>query len=220
MPIDSVIFDVEGTLIDCVSDVLDSWHYTLGERGYPVSRQDLQRLSGMDGSDMLDRLLPHVAKAEKKKLLHAQGTLYRRKYLPRTRPFAGVRESFVALRQRGYRLGIATTCAGDELRAYDASMHVLELTDAVSCGDEGSKGKPHPDLFYETLRKLGIVEAGRVLAVGDTPFDALAAKPLGMVVLGVLTGGFSQQELLEAGCDAVLAKVDDLPGHLQAYGRC
>jgi Haloacid dehalogenase-like hydrolase len=119
MPLHTIIFDVEGTLVDCVPHVLRSWQSILATAGRPVGLADLQRYSGMDGGDMLERLLPDLGRAEKKKLLEAHGKLYCRDYLPLTRPFAGVRPLFVALKQQKYTLAIATSCTGDELRSYD-----------------------------------------------------------------------------------------------------
>jgi phosphoglycolate phosphatase-like HAD superfamily hydrolase len=65
---------------------------------------------------------------------------------------------------------------------------------------------------------LGVTEPERVLAVGDTPFDALAANPLGLRAAGALTGGFSSEELKAAGCDAVLAEIKDLGRYLARVG--
>jgi phosphoglycolate phosphatase-like HAD superfamily hydrolase len=65
---------------------------------------------------------------------------------------------------------------------------------------------------------LGVTEPERVLAVGDTPYDALAAKPLGLRVAGVLAGGFSSEELKAAGCDAVLAEIKDFASYLARVG--
>jgi phosphoglycolate phosphatase-like HAD superfamily hydrolase len=214
MATDIIVFDVEGTLIDCVPQVLESWQHTLAEGGHTVLRSDLQYCSGMDGNDMLDRLLPHVQTSEKKRLLKAQGERYRRAYMSLTKPFPRVPDLIRRLKDQQCVLGVGTTCKGDELKAYDQSMSVLRFIDAVACGDDASKGKPHPHLFYEVLKKLGVTEPHRVLAVGDTPYDALAAKPLGLRVAGVLTGGFSSDELMAAGCDVVLAEVKDLEGYL------
>jgi phosphoglycolate phosphatase-like HAD superfamily hydrolase len=75
-----------------------------------------------------------------------------------------------------------------------------------------------PDLFHQVLKKLGVTEPERVLAVGDTPYDALAAKPLGLRAADVLTGGFSSKELKAAGCDAVLAEIKDLASYLARIG--
>jgi HAD superfamily hydrolase (TIGR01509 family) len=212
MTTDIIVFDVEGTLIDCVPHVLESWHHTLAEGGHRVLRSDLQYCSGMDGKDMLDRLLPHVLSSEKKRLLKAQGERYRKAYMSLAKPFPRVADLIRRLKDQQRVLGVATTCKDDELKAYDQSMGVLRFMDAVACGDDASKGKPHPDLFYEVLKKLEVTEPHRVLVVGDTPYDALAAKPLGLRVAGLLTGGFSSEDLKAAGCDVVLAEIKDLEG--------
>lgn len=210
MPLDAVIFDVEGTLVDCVPHVLESWGLTLADAGHNVARDVLQRYSGMDGGDMLGRLLPEASRAEKKNLLEAQGERYRGEFLHRARPFYGVRNLLESLKKQRIRLAVATTCKGDELKSYDKRLQVLSLLDAVTCGDDVSKGKPHPDLFRHALRKLSLTDASRCMAAGDTPYDAQAAKALGIHVTGVLTGGFSRAELIASGCDAVVNEVQDL----------
>jgi phosphoglycolate phosphatase-like HAD superfamily hydrolase len=130
------------------------------------------------------------------------------------RPFPGVRELFDALKARQYRLGITTTCTGDELRSYEEKMRVLALANVVTCGEDIRKGKPHPELFYQTLREFGSLEPSRVLAAGDTPFGAMAAKSLGIRALGVLTGVFSSEDLMSAGCEAIIAEVKDVCQYL------
>jgi HAD superfamily hydrolase (TIGR01509 family) len=168
----------------------------------------------MDGEEMLDGLLPKLPDDKKKEALKRQGEFFREQYLDTARPFPQVRETFEALKKGGVRLAIATTCKHDELATYDRHMQVLGLTDAVACGDDVKRGKPHPDLFSLVLRKLRIADRSGVLAVGDTPYDARAATALGLGALGVLTGGFSRAALQEAGCIAVLDHVRHIVPHL------
>jgi phosphoglycolate phosphatase-like HAD superfamily hydrolase len=112
-------------------------------------------------------------------------------------------------------LGIATTCKRDELACYDEKMAgVLAQADAVASGDDVEKGKPHPDLCEVVLRRMGLVPAASGIAVGDTPYDAIAASKVGLRAVGVLTGGFSSEALRAAGCDLVLDRVADLVLHL------
>jgi len=85
-----------------------------------------------------------------------------------------------------------------------------QAIDAVTCGEDVPRGKPHPDLFKLALKRLG-VESG--IAVGDTPYDAIAARRAGMRAIGLLTGGFSEAVLREAGCVDI---VDDPAGLLSA----
>src|SRR3982074_1023966 len=84
------IFDGEGTLIDCVPDVLKSWSETLAALGVSVPAADLQLMSGMDGDEMLGTLAPGLDEHARKKILTAQGERYRTLYLPRVRAFPGV----------------------------------------------------------------------------------------------------------------------------------
>jgi HAD superfamily hydrolase (TIGR01509 family) len=206
----AIIFDVEGTLIDCVPQVLACWQEVLAAAGYQVAHDELQRYSGMDGGDMLDRLLPDVSKEEKEHILKTQGTAYRKKYLSLGQPFPAVHEMLNKLKKRGIAVGIATSCKRDELRAYDEHLQILESMDAVACGDDESKGKPHPDLYHAALKKLGVKDPRDTMAVGDSPYDAMAAKALGMQAAGVLTGGFSADVLAAAGCHPIFRKINQL----------
>src|SRR5689334_12786880 len=86
------IFDVEGTLIDCVAHTIGCWQETLERAGLPVSRQRLQDLSGMDGDEMLRTLYPDMDERERKDIVTAQGERYRTKYLQRAQPFDGIRD--------------------------------------------------------------------------------------------------------------------------------
>ena len=142
------IFDVEGTLIDCVPLTLQSWQQTLAEFGHRFDLDHLQRYSGMDGGQMLDCLLPEVSNDLKKCLLKKQGENYRDFYMSRARPFTKVRELFEKLRRAEVSIGIATTCQEDELETYESMMHALDLVDAVTCGGEVACGKPDPALFH------------------------------------------------------------------------
>ncbi|MDB6089026.1 MAG: family hydrolase [Gammaproteobacteria bacterium] len=201
------IFDVEGTLVDCVPLQLESWRATLSDAGHSFTCTELQPFSGMDGMWMLDQLLPKESHDSKQRLLKAQGESYRSRFILRAEPFPGVRQLFEDLKQRSVRIGIATTCQNDELAAYDKRLRILELTDAVSCGEMVQHGKPSPSLFQACLAQLQIADPACAVAIGDTPYDAKAAKTLGMFSVGVTTGGFSEQALREAGCDGVFAQV-------------
>jgi HAD superfamily hydrolase (TIGR01509 family) len=164
----------------------------------------------MDGQWMLDHLLPEETPDHKQRLLKAQGESYRRDFLGRAQPFPAVRQLFETLKQNRVLIGIATTCQKDELAAYNERLNILELTDVVACGEMVKHGKPDPGLFRTCLTSLQITDASRAVAIGDTPYDANAAKKIGMRSAGVMTGGFSQQALLAAGCDEVFEQLKDL----------
>jgi len=203
----AVIFDVEGTLIDCVPLVLESWRTTLAQAGHPFELQQLQPYSGMDGGWMLEQLLPNEPASKRKQILKTQGEQYRSVFIERSRAFPGVRELFVKLKRSGAAIAIATTCKRDELQIYNERMQVLDLTDAIACGESVKHGKPDPALLRHCLDGLQTSDVGRVVAVGDTPFDARAAAAIGIPCVGVRTGGFSDDCLRQAGCNRVFDEV-------------
>jgi HAD superfamily hydrolase (TIGR01509 family) len=206
----AALFDVEGTLVDTVALQLESWRETLNEAGYSFTHLDLQPFSGMDGQWMLDQLLPEEPLDIKEYLLKTQGESYRRDFLPRAQPFPEVRLLFEALKQRDVLIGIATTCQKEQLAAYDRRLDILELTDVVACGEMVKHGKPDPALFQTCLTRLQIADPFLTVAVGDTPYDAQAARKLGMRAAGVLTGGFPPELLREAGCGDLFKQVKDV----------
>lgn len=203
----TVIFDLEGTLVDCVPQTLQSWQRALGESLFDFCIDQLQAYSGMDAGQMLARLLPGRSTALKRDILRRQRLLYREQYLHGVQPFPEIREAFLALRRAGVTLAIASMCTADDLAAYDRRLRLLQAADAVVCGDEARRGMPAPDLLVAVLRKLGERRAlSPVVVVGDSPYDAQAARALGFEAVGVVTGGFSREALLSSGHACVLER--------------
>jgi phosphoglycolate phosphatase-like HAD superfamily hydrolase len=204
----SIIFDVEGTLVDCAFQVTESWQRALRDFGREFSSAELHKYSGMDGDDMLRLLLPDAADAEKKRIKIAQGLCYRDIFLPTVTAFPGVTRLLQELKRADYRVALATAAAGDELAAYLELTGVVEYIDAIASGDDPVRGKPHPDLFRLALGRLSARK--NALAVGDTPYDAIAAGRVGIKAIGTMSGGFSLRELEDAGCYAVIGRLPQL----------
>lgn len=202
------IFDVEGTLIDCVPQILQCWKSILANHGYDISLEKLHSFSGMDPNDMLGELIPTVSQEKKAEIIKQQGDMYRSNYLGHVNALSGVRALLEDLKRRGHAIALATTCDSQELGHYRRLMEVDDLIDVIACGDDVKHGKPHPDLFRLALNRLG----GRTsaLVVGDTPFDAMAARHTGTTPFGLLSGGFSEGKLLYAGCVAVFKNPEHL----------
>ena len=78
---------------------------------------------------------------------------------------------------------------------------VAGLVDAQACADDVARGKPHPDLFACALARAGRARHG--IAVGDTPYDAMAARAAGLEAIGLRCGGFTPEQLRAAGCHVV-----------------
>jgi phosphoglycolate phosphatase-like HAD superfamily hydrolase len=197
------IFDVEGTLINCVQQSLICWRDALASHGYDFSIEELHRHSGRDPDDMLRILLPQAeARRLAKPLKDMQGACYRERYLAAVRPFPDVRALFEEIKQSAALIALATTCSKDELGRYMKVAEASDLVDHVACGEDVAHEKPHPDLIQLALARAKASPADAVM-FGDTPYDAQAALAADVTPIGVLSGGFSKAELETAGCAAV-----------------
>jgi phosphoglycolate phosphatase-like HAD superfamily hydrolase len=209
------IFDVEGTLVDCVPQTLKSLQEALERFGHQVPYNTLQLYSGLDGDQTLRLVVPDSDESVRKSILKTQGTIYEEKYLDGVQPFNGIRDVFRSLIEQGGRIALATDCKGPALKHYLSLLNVEEFISAMACGDDVEHGKPDPRLVGMALKKLKLPGPQAVM-VGDTPYDAEAAVGAGTSAAGVLTGGFSREALLEAGCFAV---ADDLLALLSGLER-
>jgi HAD superfamily hydrolase (TIGR01549 family) len=209
MRFNGMIFDIEGTLIDCIPQNLRSWQETLSGFGLTVPLNVLQFYSGMDGDDMLRIIAPDKDKDFRKQALKAEGKNFEARYLGSVRAFENIRPLFEAIKREGGKIAIATDCTDPALRHYRAVLGVDDLIDVIACGEDVKEGKPSPKLVRLAAERLGVAPA-RAIMTGDTPYDAEAALGAGVSALGVLTGGFSTTALKEAGCLAALNEVGEM----------
>jgi phosphoglycolate phosphatase-like HAD superfamily hydrolase len=209
------IFDIEGTLIDCVPQTLSSLQDTLREWGLSVPYETLQLYSGLDGEETLKIIAPSLTEEKRKRLLAADGQNYEKTFLPTVRAFTGVKELFKTIKAAGGAIAVATDCKGLPLKVYRSLLDVDDLIDHVACGEEVEKGKPDPGLVRLALKKLGF-PARRCVMIGDTPYDGEAAVAAGVAAIGLLSGGFARQALLESGVMDVRDQIGDLKPLLAA----
>lgn len=202
------IFDVEGTLIDCVPQTIRSFQEALLDVGLTVSYESLQAYVGLDGDQTIELIAPQLDAHTRQQVLAQKALLYRERYLDDVTPFRA-KDLFEALKAHGGKIALATDCKGPELHHYMALLQIDHLVDALACGDDVEHGKPDPRLVGVALRKLG-VSATDVVLVGDSPYDAEAALEANIAATGVLTGGFSRESLSQAGCLAVARQISDL----------
>jgi phosphoglycolate phosphatase-like HAD superfamily hydrolase len=217
MRFDGMIFDIEGTLIDCIPQNLRSWQETLSSFGVTAPLEVLQLYSGMDGDDMLQILAPDMDKKLRKRALEAEGKNFQARYLQSVRAFGGIRLLFEAIKLGGGKIAIATDCTDPVLKHYRAVLGVDDLIDGIACGEDVEEGKPSPILVRLAAQRLRLLP-DRVVMTGDTPYDAEAARGAGVSALGVLTGGFSQTSLKDAGCFAAIKEVGEMQKFLATPG--
>lgn len=210
-----VLFDVDGTLIDTVDFHAWSWERTFRQFGKEVRFRAIREQIGK-GSD---QLLPAFWSDEElqrlgDELRNYRGALFRREYLPRVRPFPCVRELFEQIRGDQKRIAVASSSKRDELEKFLEIARVADLIDVKIAADDAERSKPHPDIFEAALRALGGADPREAMVIGDTPYDAQAASTAGLAMIGLLCGGFPEDELRGAGCLAAYRDPADL---LQRY---
>jgi HAD superfamily hydrolase (TIGR01509 family) len=121
----------------------------------------------------------------------------------------GARELIVSLRDRGHRVVLASSAKAEEVDHYLDLLDARDLADAWTTSADVEQTKPAPDLVQAALEHVD-EDPGSAVMVGDTPWDVRAAADAGVETITVITGGFSEQELTEAGAVAVFESVAEL----------
>jgi len=194
------IFDIDGTLIDSVDFHAEAWQRTLAHFGFTVPYPAVRSQIGKGGDQLLPVFVPADALARlQDRIEKYRGELFAEEYLPRIRPFPRVRDLFLRIRKDGYRIGLASSASTEEVTAYKTLANIADLIDAETSSSDVDCSKPCPDVFEVAVRKLS-VEPDKAIVIGDTPHDATAAGRAGLRIVGVLSGGFAEDDLREAGC--------------------
>jgi phosphoglycolate phosphatase-like HAD superfamily hydrolase len=215
--IKNFIFDVDGTLLDSNDLHAQAWSEAFAAFGKKISLARIRLCMGKGK----DQLLPEfLDKKEIDKIGEALGTLsgeiFKQKYFPKVRPFPHVRALFREIRQCGARIALASSGEKDEVTKYEKIARIEDLVEKSTSSDDADESKPEPDIFRAALRILGHPTRKSVLVIGDSPFDAIAAKRAKLRTVGVLCGGFSKQSLLTNGCHLVYKDPEDLLKNLEA----
>jgi len=209
--IKAVIFDIDGTLVDSVDLHARAWQEAFAHFGRQFSFEKVRYQIGKGGDQLLPVFLSESEIEEfGDELTEYRGELFKREYLPRVKAFPAVRELFERIRRDGRRVALASSAKKDELKEYKRIADIEDLTEEETSADDAEKSKPHPDIFEAALEQLGDVKASEAVVVGDTPYDAEAAGKAGLQTVGVLCGGFPEEDLRAAGCVRIYRDPADL----------
>jgi HAD superfamily hydrolase (TIGR01549 family) len=216
----SALFDVDGTLVDT------NYHHTLAwarafaryEIHPPLWR--IHRAIGMGGDHLIAAVAGDQAESEHGDELRDRWSAEYEPLLQEVCPFAGATDLLRAVKARGFTVVLASSAPSEHLDRYVELLQAADLIDETTTSDDVGSTKPSPDLVQVALRKAG---GGKAVMIGDSRWDVVAAGDAQVPTIAVQTGGYSADELREAGAVAVYESLTDLveglDGTLLANGR-
>jgi HAD superfamily hydrolase (TIGR01509 family) len=214
-----LIFDLDGTLVDTVYAHVYAWQRALAEADLPIDGWRIHRRIGMSGG-LLTRAVARelgrpLSPEEAEALQRRHGELFR-ELAPERRPLPGAADLLRALRDAGVPHGIATSGRRPEIDRSLEALGVPPETVVIERGDV-LRAKPAPDLFLACQERLGLARE-LCYVVGDAVWDLLAARRAGMLSVGVLSGGYGEDELIRAGAFRVYRDAAELHLSLDELG--
>ena len=204
----NAILDVDGTLVDTNYHHALAWHRALHTHGHTIQMWKVHRHIGMGADQILDALIGERAAGEQGDSIRAAEAEAYGELIDEVEPMEGARELIERLRREGATVVLASSAKQEEVDHYLDLLDARELVDDWTSSADVENTKPDPDLVQAALEKAG--NDDHAVMVGDSVWDVKAAKAAGIPTLAVLTGGFSEAELREAGAIQVVETIADL----------
>ena len=209
----AAILDVDGTLVDSNYQHVIAWHRAFREHGVTLAAWRIHRHIGMGG----DKLVAAVAGSEVEerdgdRIRDAEKRFFG-ELIDEVEPIAGGHELVEALKARGHTVVLASSAKDEEVEHYLDLLAIRELADDWTSSGDVAETKPAPDLLAVAMRKAGELSA---VMIGDTVWDVDSAGHADVKAIGLLTGGFSETELREAGAVDVFESPVELRERLDA----
>jgi HAD superfamily hydrolase (TIGR01549 family) len=201
------IVDIDGTLVDTNYHHAIAWYRAFRAHGFVVQLWRIHRGIGMGGDQLVASLIGKEADAE-----HGEGIRDAEKQaymsvIDEVAPLEGARELLLDIKERDHTVVLASSAKADEVEHYLDLLIARDLVDDWTTSADVDKTKPHPDLIVAAMEKAGGDDA---VMIGDSVWDCKAAKAAKVPTIGLLTGGFSDKELDEAGAAAVFESIAEL----------
>jgi HAD superfamily hydrolase (TIGR01509 family) len=206
----ALLCDIDGTLVQSNWLHAGAWKDAFAVIGIELELEVVRRQIGKGGNELIPVFVPWwKRKVVEEPLKRYRKYLFEADYMGQVKAFPKVRELMLKMKAAEIRVSIATSAKKDEVGTYLRIAGIEDLVEESSSSDDAEKSKPHPDIFEATLKKMAL-KAEETLALGDTPYDAEAAGKAGIWTVGVTTGGWSEKELMDAGCIEVWKDVGEL----------
>ena len=207
----AAILDLDGTLVDTNYHHALAWYRAFREHDVVLPMWRLHRHVGMGGDKYVAALAGDDVEERLGDPLRERWEELFNDLIGEVAPLDGAREFVLELKERGHRVVLASSSIKEHFDRMVEKLGIADAADAATTKDDVEASKPDPDLVEAALEKAGTRNA---VMVGDTPWDCEAAARAGIETITVMTGGFSEQELRDAGAVAVFESMDDLRARL------
>jgi HAD superfamily hydrolase (TIGR01549 family) len=201
------LLDVDGTLVDTNYHHAIAWYRAFREHGLTLPVWRIHRHIGMGGDQLVAAVAGKRVEDRQGDSIRAAETALYADLIGEVQPFADARRLLELLDGRGHRLVLASSGKRDEVDHYLDLLDARELVEAWTTSADVERTKPEPDLVHAAMDKVG---GGEAVLVGDSTWDCEAADRAEVPTVAVLTGGFSDQELRQAGAVATFESLTDL----------
>jgi HAD superfamily hydrolase (TIGR01509 family) len=215
------ILDIDGTLVDTNYQHTISWARAFAAHELVLALWRIHRHIGMGGDQLVAALCgDDVEKRLGDEIRAAEADRYM-ELIDEVSPMEDARKLIVALKERGHAVVLASSAKEQEVDHYLSLLDAREIADGWTTSADVDRTKPAPDLVHAALKIVAEAPSAAVM-VGDTPWDVRAAAEAGVETIAVVTGGFCEQELTDAGAVAVyesVAALADQLDHTRLGGR-
>ncbi len=205
----TAILDIDGTLVDTNYQHAIAWFRAFVRHDIVLPIWRIHRHIGMGGDQVVTALCGERVEEQHGDAIRAAETEEYQELIGEVRTMQGARQLVETLKQRGHMVVLASSAKQDEVDVYLDLLDARTLADAWTTSADVESTKPAPDLVQAALDRVD-GGSGEAVMVGDTPWDVKAAAGADVGTLAVMTGGFSEQELREAGAVAVYESVAEL----------
>jgi HAD superfamily hydrolase (TIGR01509 family) len=209
----AAILDVDGTLVDTNYQHAVAWYRAFRQHGVVLPMWRIHRHIGMGGDQLVASLVSEAFDAEQGDDVRAAEKALYLSLIVEVEPLEGARELITDLRERGHPVVLASSAKAQEVDHYLDLLDARELVDGWTTSADVEKTKPEPDLVAAAVEKAG---GGDAVMLGDSTWDCESAKRAGLPTVAVLTGGFAESELLDAGAACVFGSLTALRGDLDS----
>jgi HAD superfamily hydrolase (TIGR01549 family) len=203
----AAILDVDGTLVDTNYHHAIAWYRAFRQQEIVLPIWRIHRHIGMGGDQLVAALCGERAEDEKGDDIRAAEKVLYAELIGEVEPLDGAHALIEDLKEHGHAVVLASSAKKDEVEHYLDLLDARELADGWTTSTDVEATKPEPDLVQAAVDKAG---GGEAVMVGDSTWDCEAAKRAGLETVAVLTGGFSEAELRDAGAVAVYHSIEDL----------